>query len=178
MVKHPGKCKGAKCLLCDIAINKPEFAANLWGGKWAVYPDLAFPNDEDTIRIVVTANGLGDHVLGLVVLPELVKQHPTKQVVYQCKFDRYLPWVNLFEAGAEYTAVNGGGLILKPHDSYNRQLAESTIKGRHVYYAEPCGVEAALPKVRPMSQAAIEHAKQFAVRGQPIGIDIGPWHIG
>ncbi len=170
MVKHPGKCSGAGCRLCDIAINRPDFAATLWGTQWAVYPDLTFPNNEDTIRVVVTANGLGDHTLGLCVLPELVKAHPTKRIVYQCKFDRYLPWVNLFETGAEYTAQSGDGLILKPHDSYNRQLAEATIKGRHNYYAEPCGVEPVLPKVRPISQAAIDFAKPFAGR-----VCLCPW---
>lgn len=170
MVKHPGKCSGEGCRLCNIAINQPDFASALWGGKWAVYQDVAVPDGENTIRVVVTANGLGDHVLGLCVLPELVKAHPDKRIVYHCKFDRMLPWMNLFETGAEYAFGPGPGFTLKPHDTYSKQLAETTIKGRWTYYAEACGVEAALPTVRPISRAAIDYAKQYAGR-----VLLAPW---
>ncbi len=125
-------------------------------------------------EIVVTADGIGDHLLGLTAAAGLVRDDPETPVRYVAKHAKCLPWLALFDAGpgcelAARPAANAAR-TLKPHDTYNRQMKERTSERRDWYYARACDTTPKLPTPRPLPPAAVEWAARF--QGAVV---ISPW---
>lgn len=101
---------------------------------------------EADVQIVVSADGIGDHLLGLTASEGLRKTG--RKVVYVAK-PSAAPWVALF-GGWDYLTCDEIPGIPKfvPHDTYKRQMADKTKRPRWEYYAEVCGAESYLPALR------------------------------
>lgn len=107
------------------------------------------------LQVKVTADGLGDHLLGLTTVAGLRAQYPDARLLYVCKHAGLVEWCRLMDVDCEIVAAPLGGVrTYQPHDTYARQMEEHTVKGRWVYYAEACGTTAVLPLPRPLPAGA------------------------
>ena len=122
-------------------------------------------------QIVVTADGLGDHLLGLTVACGLARQRADETVLYALKHAQLMPWCELFDAGAKLTyGATPGVPSLRPHDTYPQQLAAQTLPDRWSFYERVVGARAALPTVRPLPAEAVAWARPHAGK-----VVLAPW---
>jgi ADP-heptose:LPS heptosyltransferase len=122
------------------------------------------------VQIVVTMDGIGDHVLGLTTAEGLRHDHPGTDVVYVCK--PWCPdWARLFWPAHLVTTEEQEDLrTYRPHDTYAVQNAERLARPRWEHYAGACGTIARLPQPQPLSTEALAWAERY--RGCVL---LAPW---
>jgi predicted O-methyltransferase YrrM len=139
-----------------MLIEEPDGRFRAVRGRVDCYTEsrwMALPHDYeqglDLLQIVVTADGLGDHLLGLTAAAGLKRDHPDKEIVYSVRHRGLACWLTHF--GGHDTLVYGAldCPTFRPHDTYAAQIDGRTWRGRWRYYAEACGTTAVLPPVRP-----------------------------
>src|SRR5262249_36111835 len=98
--------------------------------------------------------------------------HPAAEVVYAAKHAQHLGWLELFGGYdlLRHGPVAGATKTYRPHDSYPRQLADRTQKGRWEYYTEVTGAPCVLPDRQPIRREAREWARPYAGR-----VALAPW---
>lgn len=124
----------------------------------------SYPEEEnDPLQVVVTANGIGDHILGLTCCVGLKNKYPDRPVIFCCK-PWCLPWIRLFDGYDYATSVQLNGVrTFYPYETYAAQNNERLARGQRVdYYAESCDqVKPVLPSVRPLSAHITSWAEQY-----------------
>jgi len=144
------------CRLCWLTLNDPSYALSWREPHPLLETILATPN---AVQIQVTADGLGDHLLGLTASEGLRRQG--HQVVY-CAKGHIAPWLE-HVGGYDWlvTSPIEGIHTFKPHDTYQQQLRERTRKPRWEYYADVCGTKAVLPERKSLPAEPLDWARQY-----------------
>lgn len=166
--------KTVQCGSCRAGVKLKTFNCEVHGvctpGKQA--PNTACclncpdHSTRESVQIVVTADGIGDHILGLAASAGLKKNHPNEDVVYVARHAGHISWLTLGR-GYDHLAtqpLKGAKATYTPHDSYGRQMAEGHAKPRWEYYSDTTGYPCVLPDYNLPSREAALWARRYAGR--------------
>jgi predicted O-methyltransferase YrrM len=169
------------CRLCWLFAHDHKYNA-LWGGdgltarlcrKTGQYGCNCPPRP--IIQLDVTADGIGDHCLGLCASQGMKRDNPEADIVFAARGQGTLEWVKLF-GGYDHATV--GPLpdvkTVRPHDSYARQMAEKTRVSRCEYYGAVTGSSCQLPDEVSLPLEAIQWAERFG--GAVVLVPWSHWH--
>jgi len=159
-------------LACALHGSCHETRTPANGRNCHVCPDRV---NRDLIEVVITADGIGDHILGLTIAAGVKKQDPSREVVYVCNGRAFggdaKLWVELFGGYDRLSSrpVHKPTRSIRPHDTYGEQMRRRD-RSRLEIYARVAGCPLVLPEVKPLPEAATRWAEQY--RG---AILLSPW---